>query len=449
MQTPALILSVILQSLQNKSYNHFAAIYYLLVERLKAHRCSFPVEQRLDARQRRPSTIAEQTVIKVNGCLLDPLPPTTVLRKSSTSSPSNMMETSIDEGIETEEPDAEDDPAHLLSAYQTARFGQRRHTLSEVTNQPGPSNPGKLFTMGHNPSMGSVDSDIGYDMGSAHSDLGLLEDSPSLSEVIPASSSTPGCSPAPFMMARPPNPAMVALTSQHRETLNRSPISFREGRRLVAFRQHLQNLARTKGILELNKVQMLVERMGSGDGAVAGLLGPQHHLHNLLEGPSMPAGGQPQPLQQGSPQASSPYGHTLNLSPLMQPGEGVVYDPYMSHHHYTQHLPHGVHLHHQLHHQQSHDASSSGMGFGFPVGCEQQALGPSPEVLPPDQYEFSINPSLLPPPAPGEVEARALPGVLGGAAQSDNLGMNELPSSLLDSEMMETMDSQQGFVLVN
>lgn len=53
------------QSLQNKSYNHFAAIYYLLVERLKAHRCSFPVEPRLDARQRRPSTIAEQTVVKV------------------------------------------------------------------------------------------------------------------------------------------------------------------------------------------------------------------------------------------------------------------------------------------------------------------------------------------------------------------------------------------------
>lgn len=58
-------LSFIPQSLQNKSYNHFAAIYYLLVERLKAHRCSFPVEQRLDARQRRPSTIAEQTVVKV------------------------------------------------------------------------------------------------------------------------------------------------------------------------------------------------------------------------------------------------------------------------------------------------------------------------------------------------------------------------------------------------
>uniref|UniRef100_A0A8C4GRR5 non-specific serine/threonine protein kinase n=1 Tax=Dicentrarchus labrax TaxID=13489 RepID=A0A8C4GRR5_DICLA len=583
------------ESLQNKSYNHFAAIYYLLVERLKAHRCSFPVEQRLDARQRRPSTIAEQTVRgsvftcslpvfsgvrllrspavpqassdaftfpqtacpleqnfmvedvntpKVNGCLLDPLPPPTVLRKSSTSSPSNMMETSIDEGIETEEPDTEDDPSHLLSAYQTARFGQRRHTLSEVTNQPG-----KLFTLGHNPSMGSVDSDMGYDMGSMHSDLGLLEDPPSLSEVVPSNSSAPGVSPTPFLSALPANPAMAALTSQHREAHNRSPISFREGRRasdtsltqgLVAFRQHLQNLARTKGILELNKVQMLVEQMGSGEGAAMGPLGPQHHLHNLMEGvaskqqeglASYQGGPHPPllsrrqsletqylthrlqvhpascqlfcketprsleqqlqehrlhqkrmylqqsqgmglqayfnqmqivegsyptgspaldlPQQQGSPQASPPFSHPHSLSPLMEPGEGLVYDPYMSHHHYTQHLPPGSHLYHQLHNPQPHEASTSGLGFSYPIDCEQQFLGPSSEVLLAEQYEFPLDPALLPPPAPGEAEAGAMTRVLAGPGQSDGLGLPELQSSLLDSEMMETVDSQHGFVLVN
>ncbi|KAM7399481.1 hypothetical protein PAMP_018751 [Pampus punctatissimus] len=608
-----------IESLQNKSYNHFAAIYYLLVERLKAHRCSFPVEQRLDARQRRPSTIAEQTVAKstsgsaqvgllpqgvrllrspavpqtssdaftfpqtacpleqnfmvedistpkVNGCLLDPLPPPTVLRKSSTSSPSNMMETSIDEGIETEEPDTDDDPPHLLSAYQTARFGQRRHTLSEVTNQPGPSNQGKLFTLGHNPSMGSMDSDMGYDMGSMHSDLSLLEDPPSLSEVVPTNSSTPGVTPTSFLSARPANPAMAALTSQHRETHNRSPISFREGRRasdtsltqgLVAFRQHLQNLARTKGILELNKVQMLVEQMGSGEGPTMGPLGPQHHLHNLLEGEaskqqeglalyqggpqppllsrrqsletqylthrlqasvlakspascqlfcketprsleqqlqehrlhqkrmylqqsqgmglpvyfnqmqiaegSYPTGGSAldpsvsqnsqgpamsaahQPQQQGSPQASPPFSHPHSLSPLMEPGEGLVYDPYMSHHHYTQHLTPGSHLHHHLH----HEASASGLGYSYSTGCEQQVLGPSTEALHPDQYEFSLNPGLLPPPAPGEAEAGAVAGALVCPGPSEGLGLPELQSSLLDSEMMETVDSQHGFVLVN
>uniref|UniRef100_A0A673A7R5 non-specific serine/threonine protein kinase n=1 Tax=Sphaeramia orbicularis TaxID=375764 RepID=A0A673A7R5_9TELE len=585
-----------IESLQNKSYNHFAAIYYLLVERLKAHRCSFPVEQRLDARQRRPSTIAEQTVVKVttkpqvgllpqgvrllrspavpqassdaftfpqtacpleqnfmvedvntpkvNGCLLDPLPPTTVLRKSSTSSPSNMMETSIDEGIETEEPDTEDDPPHLLSAYQTARFGQRRHTLSEVTNQPGPSNQGKLFPLGHNPSMGSMDSDMGYDMGSMHSDLGLLEDPPCLSEVVPATSSTPGVTPSPFLSARPANPAMAALTSQHREAHNRSPISFREGRRasdtsltqgLVAFRQHLQNLARTKGILELNKVQMLVEQMGSGEGAAMGPLGPQHHLHNLLEvsradhtkihthtssfqthsssffsqthsqpqslyyphplfpascqlfckeaprsleqqlqehrlnqkrmylqqsqgvglqayfnqmqiAESYPTGGpalDPAPQQQGSPQASPPFSHPHSLSPLMEPGEALVYDPYMSHHHYAQHLSPTSHLHHQLHHPQPSEA------YSYPIGCEQQGLGPSAEPVLPDQYEFPLDPSLLPISVPVEVEARAAAGVLPVPGRPEGLVLPELQGSLLDSEMMETVDSQHGFVLVN
>ncbi|XP_075892184.1 serine/threonine-protein kinase SIK2 isoform X1 [Nelusetta ayraudi] len=617
------------ESLQNKSYNHFAAIYYLLVERLKAHRCSFPVEQRLDARQRRPSTIAEQTVVKstsgsaqagllpqgvrllrspaavpqassdaftfpqtacaleqnftveevntpkVNGCLMDPLPPPIVLRKSSTSSPSNMMETSIDEGIETEEPDCEDDPPHLLSAYQTARFGQRRHTLSEVTNQPGPSSQGKMFTLGHNPSMGSVDSDMGYDMGSVHSDISLLEDPPSLCEGVSANSSAVG--PAPFLSARPANPTMAALTSQHREAHNRSPISFREGRRasdtsltqgLVAFRQHLQNLARTKGILELNKVQMLVEQMGSGEGAAMGPMGPQHHLHNLLEGeaskqqeglalyqggphppllsrrqsletqylthrlqanvlanspascqlfckeaprsleqqlqehrlnqkrmylqqsqgvglqayfnqmqiaeasypaggatldpaaaahaspqgPNMPTAHQSHPSQQqqqqqqqvAAPQAAAPY----SLSPLMEPGEALPYESYMSHHqHYTQHMPPpGSHLHHHAPPPaapgplwgRGGGGGGAGLGFGYPTGCEQQQL----LGLPAEQYEFPLDPAFLGPPLLPPPPPPPLPSREGGAG--------ELQGPLVDSEMMETVDSQQhGFVLVN
>ncbi|KAM8853856.1 serine/threonine-protein kinase SIK2 [Synchiropus picturatus] len=589
------------ESLQNKSYNHFAAIYYLLVERLKAHRCSFPVEQRLDARQRRPSTIAEQTVVKstsgsaqvgllpqgvrllrspavpqvsdaftfsqtasnleqnfmvedvntpkVNGCLLDPLPPPTVLRKASVSSPSNMMETSIDEGIETEEPDAEDDPPQLLLAYQTSRFGQRRHTLSEVTNQPGTSTQGKLFALGHNPSMGSVDSDIGYDMGSMQSDLGLLEDPPALSEVAPGSRSSHGVAPAPFLNSRPANPAMAALTSQHRETHNRSPISFREGRRasdtsltqgLVAFRQHLQHLARTKGILELNKVQMLVEQMGSGEAAAMGPLGPQLHLHNLLEGEAskqqeglaLYQGGLQPPLlsrrqsletqylthrlqanvlanspascqlfcketprsleqqlqehrlnqkrmflqqqtqglglqtyfnqmqiaegsfqagapavdmaaSQNSPQGPStahqppphqPFGHPHSLTPLMEPGEGPLYESYMSHAHYSQ----GPAASHH-HHPQQREAPLGGLGFSYPPGCEQQAPGP------PAEYDFPLDMNLLPPAAPAEGAAAALPAQL----QPEGLALPEFQTALLDSEMMETVDSQHGFVLVN
>ncbi|XP_055477728.1 serine/threonine-protein kinase SIK2 isoform X4 [Psammomys obesus] len=287
-----------IESLQNKSYNHFAAIYFLLVERLKSHRSSFPVEQRLDGRQRRPSTIAEQTVAKasnveafsfptsscqaeaafmeeecvdtpkVNGCLLDPVPPVLV-RKGCQSLPSNMMETSIDEGLETEG-EAEEDPSQAFEAFQATRSGQRRHTLSEVTNQlvvmPG---AGKIFSMSDNPSLDSVDSE--YDMGSTQRDLNFLEDSPSLKDIMLANQPSPRMT-SPFMSLRPTNPAMQALSSQKREAHNRSPVSFREGRRasdtsltqgIVAFRQHLQNLARTKGILELNKVQLLYEQIGS------------------------------------------------------------------------------------------------------------------------------------------------------------------------------------------
>lgn len=312
-----------IESLENKSYNHFAAIYFLLVERLKSHRSSFPVEQRLDARQRRPSTIAEQTVAKaqtvglpvtvhspnlrlmrstllpqapnveafpfpaagcqaeaafmeeesvdtpkVNGCLLDPVPPV-LIKKGCQSLPSNMMETSIDEGLETEG-EVEEDPSQAFDTFQSTRSGQRRHTLSEVTNQlvvlPG---SGKMFSMSDNPSLDSVDAE--YDMGSIQRDLNFLEDTPSLKDIMLANQPSPRMT-SPFISLRPANPAMQALSAQKREAHNRSPVSFREGRRasdtsltqgIVAFRQHLQNLARTKGILELNKVQLLYEHMGS------------------------------------------------------------------------------------------------------------------------------------------------------------------------------------------
>ncbi|XP_014115335.1 PREDICTED: serine/threonine-protein kinase SIK2 isoform X2 [Pseudopodoces humilis] len=332
------------ESLQNKSYNHFAAIYYLLVERLKSHRSSFPVEQRVDARQRRPSTIAEQTVAKaqavvpsvnlhsqnprllqspglpsasgaetfsfppsscqgeaafmeeervetpkVNGCLLDPVPPVG-MRKGCQSLPSSMMETSIDEGIEAEG-EAEEDPARAFAALQAARGGKRRHTLAEVTNQlvmvPG---SGKVYSLDENSSLSSIDSE--YDMGSIQRDLKFLGETPSLKEMVLSSQQAPRVA-SPFLGLRPANPAMQALSSQKREAHNRSPVSFREGRRasdtsltqgIVAFRQHLQNLARAKGILELNKVQLLYEQMGSEEEP--SLTSAASQLQDLINSPA-------------------------------------------------------------------------------------------------------------------------------------------------------------------
>uniref|UniRef100_U3JUH0 non-specific serine/threonine protein kinase n=1 Tax=Ficedula albicollis TaxID=59894 RepID=U3JUH0_FICAL len=351
-----------LESLQNKSYNHFAAIYYLLVERLKSHRSSFPVEQRVDARQRRPSTIAEQSLAKaavpsvnlhsqnprllqspglpsasgaetfsfspsscqgeaafmeeervetpkVKGCLLEPLPPV-LLRKGCQSLPASRMETSIDEGIEAQG-EAEEDPAQAFAALQAARGGKRRHTLAEVTNQllmvPG---TGKVYSLDENSSLGSIDSE--FDVGSVQRDLKFLGEAPSLKEMVLSSQQPPRVA-SPFLGLRPANPAMQALSCQKREAHNRSPVSFREGRRasdtsltqgIVAFRQHLQNLARTKGILELNKVQLLYEQMGSEEEP--SLTSAATQLQDLIHSPAQEEGSQQQQQQQQQQGAHPP-----------------------------------------------------------------------------------------------------------------------------------------------
>ncbi|PIK40648.1 putative serine/threonine-protein kinase SIK2 [Apostichopus japonicus] len=55
-----------MEALRRDSYDHYTAIYYLLVERLKLHRCSFPVEGRVDLRNRRPSSVAEHAMMRTS-----------------------------------------------------------------------------------------------------------------------------------------------------------------------------------------------------------------------------------------------------------------------------------------------------------------------------------------------------------------------------------------------
>lgn len=61
-----------LQALQKDAYDHYTAIYYLLVERLRQHRSSFPPENRIDLRKRRPSTIADQAMMHMNSSQATP-----------------------------------------------------------------------------------------------------------------------------------------------------------------------------------------------------------------------------------------------------------------------------------------------------------------------------------------------------------------------------------------
>lgn len=142
--------------------------------------------------------------------------------------------------------------------------------------------------------------------------------------------------------------------------------------------------------------------------------------------------------QQGSSQASPPY--TQALSPLMEPSANLVYDTYLAHHYPHSHLspvlmPPG--LAGQL---QNHPHTSEALGYSYQL-CDQQGQFHSPqEALYAEQYEFPLDPGQPHPPGPGEAPVAGYEGLALPA---------ELQDSFLDSEMMETVDSQHGFVLVN
>ncbi|KAG2470075.1 SIK2 kinase, partial [Polypterus senegalus] len=488
--------------------------------------------------------IDQHKTIEVNGCLLDPLPPV-IVRKAGPSSPSNMMQTSIDEGIETEDPDSNEDPSQVYSAFQTSRFGQRRHTLSEVTNEigiiPGPA---KIFPL-DNTSLGSMDSE--YDMCVVHSNLSLLEDTPSLNEVVLANTSVTRMTP-PFIGMRPTNPTMQALASQKRDVHNRSPVSFREGRRasdtsltqgIVAFRQHLQNLARTNGILELNKVQMLYEQMGPCEQSAL-LSSTAPHLQDLLghvqqgevsqqpDNITLFHNGDPPQLQSRRQSLESQFKtHRLQKAGLLTQNSCQVYCkeiPRSLEQQLQEHRLHQKRLYLQQSQLQSYfnqmqiaEGSYPGPAPDMSYGLQDQSshqtvvqstvqaspapnlgqfsrgqhlsplLEPSMDQIPydpfhsqyhevqlqsplggtqhphPQEMSYSFHPhepTLLPSPDPiyQEPYLHSLPessqqqifaGVEKLPPRYENLAIPELQGTLFDCEMMETVDPQHGFVLVN
>ncbi|KAK3744584.1 hypothetical protein QZH41_016102, partial [Actinostola sp. cb2023] len=53
-------------ALKEHAYDHHTAIYYLLVDRLKQHRSSYPLQPEYETKLRRPSGIAEAAVVRAN-----------------------------------------------------------------------------------------------------------------------------------------------------------------------------------------------------------------------------------------------------------------------------------------------------------------------------------------------------------------------------------------------
>ncbi|XP_027250167.2 serine/threonine-protein kinase SIK1 isoform X4 [Cricetulus griseus] len=282
------------ESLQNSSYNHFAAIYYLLLERLKEHRSTQPSSRPSPAPPRqprlrssdlsslevpqeilpcdpfRPSLLCPQPQALAQSVLqaemdcdlhssLQPLffPVDTncsgVFRHRSVS-PNSLLDTAISEearqgpGLEEEQEAQEPLPGST----------GRRHTLAEVSTHFSPFNPPS------SPSEGtSSDSCLPFSASEGPSGLGGGLATPGL-----LGTSSPVRLASPFLGSQSATPVLQAQAGLGTAVL--LPVSFQEGRRasdtsltqgLKAFRQQLRKNARTKGFLGLNKIKGLARQV--------------------------------------------------------------------------------------------------------------------------------------------------------------------------------------------
>ncbi|XP_004631832.1 serine/threonine-protein kinase SIK1 [Octodon degus] len=288
------------ESLQNSSYNHFAAIYYLLLERLKEHWGAQSLARSVPTRQPRPrSSDLSGLEVPQEGFFSDPfrssllypqpqalaqsvlqaemdcdlhssMQPLFYLADASCSgvsphrsiSPSSLLDTAISEEA-AQVPRLEEEPEVLEPLRGSTG---RRHTLAEVSTHYSPLSPPCIIVSSSTAGASegtSSDSCLTFSAG---------EGPAGLSSSLATQGLLGTCSPvklaSPFLGAQSATPVLQAQGGLGRAVL--LPVSFQEGRRasdtsltqgLKAFRQQLRKNARTKGFLGLNKIKGLARQM--------------------------------------------------------------------------------------------------------------------------------------------------------------------------------------------
>nr|XP_061799261.1 serine/threonine-protein kinase SIK2-like [Nerophis lumbriciformis] len=300
-----------IESLQSSSYNHFSAIYYLLLERVKEHRNQQLSHQCGSWTQRQRSisdtTGAEKVMVKADCFRTAPfsIPNKNIgllqsemecdqgglfqrvvfpleasfnrLLWNRSISPNSLLETSITEEVrprDLEEEEAMQSLGPLLPHAGTSR----RHTLAEVSARFHQCNPPCIVV---SPSDGT-------------SSDSCLKSSSSPTTTLQAP--TGGDVSTPPEGAHLLAGAPLALSSHLLPHIQGSlpAASFQEGRRasdtsltqgLKAFRQQLRKNTRTKGLLGLNKIKGLT-RPGasppSSNRGSRGSLGPALSEHRSM-----------------------------------------------------------------------------------------------------------------------------------------------------------------------
>uniref|UniRef100_A0A3B4TMF3 non-specific serine/threonine protein kinase n=1 Tax=Seriola dumerili TaxID=41447 RepID=A0A3B4TMF3_SERDU len=297
-----------IESLQSSSYNHFSAIYYLLLERVREHRTQ-QLSRQCGSWSQRPRSTSDSTgpevstpagciklklvliqaassILSLNSCVLPRVvfPVEASLNRllwNRSISPNSLLETSISEEVrprDLEEEEATQTLGPLLPPTTTSR----RHTLAEVSARFHQCNPPCIVV---SPSDG------------ASSDSCLKSSSsptPTLQAAMGDMSTflTSGAEGGALVPAGAPLALSSHLLPQAQGSLPAA--SFQEGRRasdtsltqgLKAFRQQLRKNTRTKGLLGLNKIKGLTRQVvppPSCNRGSRGSLGPALSEHRSM-----------------------------------------------------------------------------------------------------------------------------------------------------------------------
>ncbi|XP_019342748.1 serine/threonine-protein kinase SIK1 isoform X2 [Alligator mississippiensis] len=308
------------ESLQNSSYNHFAAIYYLLLERLKEYRSSQVSNRPATGRQQRPrsselsntempqdslaneslrsSLLYQQPQNLIQSSLQgemdcdmnNPLQPVffpvdpsfSGLFRNRSISPNSLLETTISEEVRQEK-DLEEE----IKAYNPLHIPNntsRRHTLAEVTThfyQHTP--PCIVISSSASPTEGtSSDSCL-----PSSSNEGTVALSSCLADQVMTGNPAAARMTSPFLTSQSDTPVLQAQGCMGGAAL--LPVSFQEGRRasdtsltqgLKAFRQQLRKSARAKGFLGLNKIKGFARQVCQSSSARAARNGMSPFQHS-------------------------------------------------------------------------------------------------------------------------------------------------------------------------
>uniref|UniRef100_A0A673K925 non-specific serine/threonine protein kinase n=1 Tax=Sinocyclocheilus rhinocerous TaxID=307959 RepID=A0A673K925_9TELE len=295
MQTLGIDRQRTVESLQNSSYNHFSAIYYLLLERVKEHR-SQQLSRQCGAWNQRSRTASDSATPEVSVEVRPRQSPRVVcpveaslngLLWNRSISPNSLLETTISEEVRPHDLDEEEGMLQVQLPHLPSTTS-RRHTLAEVSARFHQCNPPCIVV---SPSDGaSSDSCL---KSSSNTNPALSTAVGALSSLLASKSGSEASAPAGMPLTLSSN-----LLLQNQGSMLAA--SFQEGRRasdtsltqgLKAFRQQLRKNTRAKGLLGLNKIKGLARQVcppTSCSRGSRGSLGPTMCTPSSLQSSSGP-----------------------------------------------------------------------------------------------------------------------------------------------------------------